>query len=320
MPVSPAKPSEPSRVTTTATRAPESASPASQRASWLRRNVWRPAGWYASLIGWSSRRTIPRPLRRSVFGTFSRAVGASLDEVEHDLADYPTFGEFFARRLRDGARDFTLAADEIACPCDGTLATVGVADAGTLIQAKGHTYHLDELLADGGLATRLDGGWYATIYLSPADYHRVHAPLDGKIVGHDYVPGSLWPVKPFFTRTVSGLLARNERVVIQLETAIGPVAVVMIAAVGVGHLRLLDRTVDTDAGGTRRRRERRRVELSPPIEVQRGDELGAFLLGSTVVVVFPPGTVQPAAIEPGTAIRCGQPLGKVRARGGDPNR
>lgn len=308
-------------MTTTAIRDSESAAaPASQRASWLRRNVWRPAGWYASLIGWSSRRTIPRPLRRPVFGTFSRAVGASLDEVEHDLADYPTFGEFFARRLRDGARSFDLDADEVACPCDGTMAAAGVADAGTLIQAKGHTYRLDELLADGALARRLDGGWYATIYLSPADYHRVHAPLAGDVVGHDYVPGSLWPVKPFFTRTVSGLLARNERVVIQLETEVGPVAVVMIAAVGVGHLQLLDRAVDTDAGGTRRRRERRRVELTPPIEVERGDELGAFLLGSTVVVVFPPGTVQPAAVEHGAPVRCGQPLGRIGTRGGDETR
>lgn len=308
-------------MTTTATRDPESAAgTALPRSTWLRRNLWRPAGWYAALIGWTSRRTIPRPLRKPVFGTFSRAVGASLDEVEHDLAEYPTFGEFFARRLRDGARSFDLAADQVASPCDGALATAGIADAGTLIQAKGHTYRLDELLADGELARRLDGGWYTTIYLSPADYHRVHAPIDGSVVGHDYVPGSLWPVKPFFTRTVSGLLARNERVVIHLETAIGPVAVVMIAAVGVGHLVLRDRAVDTDASGTRRRRERRRIELSPPIEVRRGDELGAFLLGSTVVIVFPPGAVEPAPLEPGEPVRCGQPLGTLRTRGGDQTR
>jgi phosphatidylserine decarboxylase len=254
-----------------------------------------------------------------VFGTFSRAVGARLDEVEHDLADYSTFGEFFARRLRPGVRRFDLAADEIACPCDGTLATAGIADAGSLIQAKGHTYALEELLADGALAARLDGGWYATLYLSPADYHRVHAPIDGRLVAHDYLPGSLWPVKPFFTRTVRGLLARNERVVLHLDTALGPVAVVMIAAVGVGHLRIGDesgRAADTDGPGTRRRHERRRVEPAPPVEVRRGDELGAFLLGSTVVVVFPPGAVEPAAIREGDPVRCGQPLGRIRSRGG----
>ena len=289
----------------------------SQRSSWLRRNLWRPAGWYASLVGWSARRRIPRPLRRPVFGTFSRAVGARLDEVEHDLADYPTFGEFFARRLREGARCFDLPPDAVASPCDGALAATGTADAGALIQAKGHTYRLDELVADGALAARLEGGWYATIYLSPADYHRVHAPLDGRIVAQDYLPGSLWPVKPFFTRTVRGLLARNERVVIHLETAIGPVAVVMIAAVGVGHLVVGDvaagRGVDTDPSGVRRRRERRRVELSPPAAVRRGDELGAFLLGSTVVVVFPPGAVEPA-LEPGEpTVRCGRPIGRLHA-------
>lgn len=310
-------------MTTTPIRDPDdAAATALPRSSWLRRNLWRPAGWYSSLVGWSAQRTIPRPLRSPVYGAFSRAVGARLDEAERALADYPTFGDFFARRLRADARRFDLAPDQVASPCDGVLATSGIADAGTLIQAKGHTYRLDELVADGALARRLDGGWYATIYLSPADYHRVHAPLDGAVVGHDYLPGSLWPVKPFFTRNVRGLLARNERVVIHLDTALGPVAVVMIAAVGVGHLLVLDRGADRAAAGDsedgrRRRRERRRVELSPPRPVRRGDELGAFLLGSTVVVVFPPGAVTPAAVEPGTPVRCGQPLGR---RGGGRSR
>lgn len=235
-------------------------------------------------------------------------VGADLDEVERDLAEYSTFGEFFARRLRHGARSFALGADEVASPCDGTLAMSGVVEDGMLIQAKGHGYQLAELLADEALAHRLHHGWYATIYLSPADYHRVHSPVDGEIVSYDYVPGALWPVKPFFTRTVQGLLARNERAVIHLETAIGPVAVVLIAAVGVGHLQVGD---EHTADG--RRSERRRVEPAEPIETARGDELGAFLLGSTVVIVFPAGSVEPAPIVEGEAVRCGQPLGRLIA-------
>jgi len=276
----------------------------------FRRNLWLPAGWYSSFVGWGSRRAIPRPLRRPVYGAFSRMVGADLGEVEHDLTEYPTFGEFFARGLRDGARAFALGAHEVASPCDGTLAMAGVVDDGARILAKGHRYRLEELLADGALAEQLAGGWYATIYLSPADYHRVHSPLDGRIVSYDYVPGTLWPVKPFFTRNVEGLLARNERAVIQLDTAIGPVAVVLIAAVGVGHLR-----VGVEAAAAGRRRERRRVEPATPVEVKRGDELGAFLLGSTVVVVFPAGRVEAAPIDAGEAVRCGQVLARLRQEG-----
>jgi phosphatidylserine decarboxylase len=273
----------------------------------FRRNLWLPAGWYSSFVGWGSRRAIPRALRKPVYGVFSRMVGADLGEVEQDLSEYPTFGEFFARRLREGARCFPTGADEVGSPCDGALAMSGHVEDGTLIQAKGHRYRLEELLADGALAERLSGGWYATIYLSPADYHRVHTPIDGRIVAYDYVPGSLWPVKPWFTENVEGLLARNERAVIHLETAIGPVAVVLIAAIGVGHLQV---GVEPAAAG--KRRERRRVEPSTPVEVRRGDELGAFLLGSTVVVVFPQGAVEPAPLIEGELLRCGQPLARFR--------
>jgi len=138
----------------------------------------------------------------------------------------------------------------------------------------------------------------------------VHSPVDGTIVSYDYVPGALWPVKPFFTRTVQGLLARNERAVVHLETDFGPVAVVLIAAVGVGHLQVGD---EHTADGNRL--ERRRVEPPEPIETRRGDELGAFLLGSTVVVVFPAGSVEPAPIVEGEPVRCGQPLARLVAPG-----
>jgi phosphatidylserine decarboxylase len=281
----------------------------------FRRNLWLPAGWYSSLVGWGARRPLPRALRRPVYATFSRLVGADLGEVEHDLADYPSFGDFFARKLRAGARSFALPDEVLAAPCDGTLAIAGGIPApGTLIQAKGRDYRLAELVADEELARRLSGGWYATIYLSPADYHRVHAPLDGAVVAVDYLPGTLWPVKPFFTRTVEGLLARNERLVIQLDTSYGPVAVVMIAAVGVGHLCLRDGDGALRAVATRRR-ERRRIEPGPPLEVRRGDELGAFLLGSTVVLVLPPGAVAPEPPAEGAPVRCGQPIGRLLGPG-----
>jgi phosphatidylserine decarboxylase len=244
-----------------------------------------------------------------VYGAFSRVVGADPQEAEHGLDEYPTFGEFFARRLRDGARRFDLDDEALVAPSDGTLAISGDIEDGTLIQAKGHTYRLAELLVDEQAAARFHGGWFATIYLSPADYHRVHAPIDGVIVGYDYVPGALWPVKPFFTRNVKGLFAQNERAVIHLETHWGPVAVVMISAVGVGNL-WLDH-VGRDSRGWRAEGERRRIELPEPIEIKRGDELGAFLLGSTVIIVTPAGMVEPDPPADGEPVRCGVPMGRV---------
>lgn len=314
---------EPTRVTSTVFRDPDLGSPMASR----QRRRWAPVRTYASLIGWGARQAIPRPLRRPAYGAFSRLVGADLTEVEGDLADYPTFGEFFARRLRAGARSFPLPPDAIASPADGMIArstdvtiaasgsVVGGADDLDAVVAKGHRYRLDELLVDPVLADRLAGGWSVTIYLAPADYHRVHAPVAGQVVAYDYVPGTLWPVKPFFARTVTGLFARNERAVIHLETAVGPVAVVLIGAVGVGNLWLAHAPEPLDRAW-RTSREPRRVELARPVDVARGDELGAFLLGSTVVAVFPRGAVAPEVPPPGSAVRCGQRLGRVIAAGG----
>jgi phosphatidylserine decarboxylase len=269
---------------------------------------WKPVGWYASLVGWSARRHIPRPLRAPVYGAFSRVVGADVGEAERRLDEYTTFGDFFARRLREGARRFDAAPDALIAPCDGRLAASGAVGDGTLVQAKGRDYALAELLCDDIAAARFEGGWFATIYLSPADYHRVHAPLDGKITAYDYVPGALWPVKPFFTRNVDGLFAKNERAVIHLDTAVGPVAVVMVSAVGVGNIFLSH--PGTDSRGWRSGGELRRLELPEPVPVKRGDELGAFLLGSTVIVVTPPGVVPEAPAE-GEVVRCGHPIARI---------
>jgi phosphatidylserine decarboxylase len=285
------------RVTTNAIRDPIGAGTVqvSTRASRLR--------WYGDLIGWGSRRAIPRLLRGPLYRAYSRVTGADPGEAERELADYPTLGDFFARRLREGARPVDPDAAALISPCDGAVAAAGRIEGGTLIQAKGKSYRLDQLLADGRAAARLDGGWYATVYLSPADYHRVHAPIDGRVVAIDHVPGSLFPVKPVFTRNVEGLFARNERAVIHLETEIGPAAVVMVAAIGVAHLQLVHAPATA-------RRERRRFELAAPAPVRRGDEVGAFLLGSTVVVVVPE-AAGPIDLAVGEVVRVGQRIATI---------
>jgi phosphatidylserine decarboxylase len=265
---------------------------------------------------------VPPRLRGLAYRAFARAVGANLDEVELDLAGYPSLGDFFARKLRHGARVIDTAPGAIISPCDGVIAARGVAVAGALVQAKGRNYRLAELVADGELAARLTGGHYVTIYLSPRDYHRVHAPVDASVSGYDYLPGSLWSVNPRVASRRDGLLARNERVVIRMNAgALGRVALVMVGAAGVGNIRLAPgigdaagATSPADSAKWRAAREPRRVELCDATVV-RGQELGAFRLGSTVVLVFEPGKVELAG-EVGDAVRFGQCVGRIVAATG----
>jgi phosphatidylserine decarboxylase len=266
------------------------------------------AGWSA-LIGLGARTRVPRPLRAAAYRVFANAVGADLGEVELELAAYDTFGDFFARKLKAGARPLAGDASALIAPCDGVIAAMGQVTDGTLVQAKGLNYRLADLVVDEDMAERFDGGSYATIYLSPRDYHRVHAPTSGRIVAYDYVPGELWPVNPRVASRREGLFTQNERVVIWIESdRVGTVAVVMVGATGVGNIRLAKPAGWTDSASWRASGERRRIELHERVE--RGDELGAFRLGSTVVLVFEPGAVQLAA-ELGAPVRFGERLGGV---------
>jgi phosphatidylserine decarboxylase len=272
---------------------------------------------FSGLVGWGARRSVPPRLRRLAYRAFARAVGANLDEVELDLDGYASFGDFFARRLRPGARQVDPSPGAIISPCDGALAARGTAVAGELVQAKGHLYRLAELVADGELAARLTGGAYITIYLSPRDYHRVHVPCDVRVLGYDYLPGALWPVNPRFAARREGLLARNERVVIRLHAgALGHVALVMVGASGVGNIRLAPALCggpgERDSAAWRAAAEPRRVELAD-VALQRGDELAAFQLGSTVVLLFEPGAVELEG-EVGDGMKFGQRIGRLLDR------
>ncbi len=262
---------------------------------------------YSALIGWTATQEVPSRLRPFAYRAFARAVGANLAEAELDLHAYPSFGDFFARRLRDGARQIDPAADAIVSPCDGLVAASGQTTDGTLVQAKGKSYTLAELLASESLAARFTGGDYATIYLSPRDYHRVHTPVSGHLVAYDYLPGALWPVNPLVVARRDALFARNERVVIELDAgALGRVCVVMVGAAGVGNIAL-DHG-DLSSARLRGAGERRRVELGN-IPVVRGDELGAFRLGSTVVLVFEPNR-SALALTSGQTLKFGESIGR----------
>lgn len=271
---------------------------------------WAPTGLYSALVGWGARTRLPRPLRAPLYGAFARMVSARTDEAAEPLAAYPSFGDFFARSLRPGARP--IAADAVVAPSDGVVAAAGAIAGQTLIQAKGKDYTVGELVVDERLAAAVQDGWFATVYLSPRDYHRVHAPVAGTLRGYHHVPGRRWPVSMPFVRRVDRLFAVNERVVIELESAWGPVAVVMVAAAGVGNVWLSH--LDGGGGETRSwqgKGEERHVSLRVPLAA--GDELGAFLLGSTVIVLLPAGAPR-LALEAGEVVRVGQSLVTAEGR------
>lgn len=270
----------------------------------------RAGATYSALVGLAAGKALPARLRPLAYRAFARAVGANLDECELDLCEYESLGDFFTRGLREGARTIDSDLRSIVSPCDGVVAALGTATEGALVQAKGKNYRLADLVADDDLAALLEDGAYTTIYLSPRDYHRVHAPVDARIESYDYLPGYLWPVNPRLANRRDGLLARNERVVIRLNSPqVGRVAVVMVGAAGVGNIRL---TRGPDSAELRAAGERHRVELD--LTVKRGDELGAFRLGSTVVMVFEPNRAELAG-EVGQAVQFGQRIGRTVSGG-----
>ena len=271
------------------------------------------------MIARLAERPLPASLRKLAYSVFARAVGANLGEVERPLHEYESLGDFFTRKLRDGARSVSAAHDAIVSPCDGVVAAVGFAVDGALVQAKGRHYRLEELLADDDFAHLLQGGAYTTIYLSPRDYHRVHTPVDARVTSCDYIPGALWPVNPRLANRRDNLLARNERVVIRLSSAeLGDFAVVMVGAAGVGNIRLVEQ-LGVETGTLRHAGERYRKELASDgkagVAVRRGDELGAFRLGSTVVMIFQPGKASLDELTVGRALRFGEAIGTAVAGG-----
>jgi len=205
---------------------------------------WSPKGAFSRTVGWLASRQVPRGLRSQLYGGFARAVGADLEAVDRPLEDFERFDDFFTRPLRPGARPVANGAGVIVSPVDGVVSENGVAHGGRLIQAKGLDYTVRGLLADAVESEIFDGGTFATLYLAPRDYHRIHSPVRGRIVGYRHIPGAFFPVNPLAVRNVPGLFSINERLVTYVESDVGLVAVVKVAATGVGHITAsYDRTI-----------------------------------------------------------------------------
>lgn len=269
-----------------------------------------PKHFLSRMAGALANRPVPPGLRPRVHRAFSRVFGATPEEAELPLSEYPTINAFFTRRLKPGLRPVDPRG--LVSPVDGTVGASGIVADDMLLQAKGRTYSLAALLGDEAFAHCLEGGSFLTLYLAPKDYHRVHVPVDGQITAATYIPGELWPVNVHAVTHVADLFAVNERIVITLRPAAGGLmAVVLVGATMVGTTRVDFDDLHTNA----RRREVQRRTYEPPVPVRAGGPLGHFEFGSTVILVCSPevGALEPLAEK--QSVRMGQRLGRLAVLG-----
>ncbi len=266
-----------------------------------------PKNALSRVVGGLTRARAPRAVRVAAMRAFAARYGIDLSECG-ELEAFRTFGEFFARPLRPGLRPIAPGEDVLVSPVDGVVSQAGRADGGRIVQAKGLDYSLDALLADPAAAARFRGGAFATLYLSPRDYHRIHFPIGGRITGYRYVPGRLWPVNAASVQGVPGLFTVNERLATLLETPLGACAVVAVGATIVGRIRAYyDPTVPVSNLPRAHPVSR---DYPTPIPVEKGQELGAFEMGSTVILLLEPGRAALRdGLVAGARVRVGEPIG-----------
>lgn len=245
-------------------------------------------------------------VKKAFVHAFAKAYDIDLSEYERgNLDDYESFNDFFTRELKDGMRPLDDTADGIASPADGQINQIGTITNGQLLQAKGRDYDVGQLLADFELGKAFMDGSFATIYLAPTNYHRVHMPFDGTLIATRYVPGTLFSVNDITAKNVPDLFARNERLVCEFDTTFGRACVVLVGAMIVAGIE----SVATGA-----------IKRTPYIQhrthdiaLKKGDELGRFYLGSTAIIVLPKtaNTAWGDEFVHGEAVVMGQRIGRL---------
>jgi phosphatidylserine decarboxylase len=273
-----------------------------------------PQFWLTALV-WRIARIRNVTFKDFLITKFVRLYDVDIDDVKLDVpADFATFNDFFVRELEDGARPVAGQANAIVSPVDGTVSSAGPIHGESIFQAKGLEYSLDDLLAtDLQEARNYVDGAYATIYLAPYNYHRVHAPLDGRIVAARYVPGDLFSVNNATAAHVHGLFRRNERLVLHFDSSAGPWVLIFVGALNVG-------SISTPWGGEIRPRKKGVVEMisleEGPREVHKGDLLGWFNMGSTVIMLLPGGCCEwHDELQTDQTVRMGESIGTLLSDG-----
>ncbi len=276
-----------------------------------------PQGVLSRALGRLADMRLPGPVQGKLNRAFARAVGVNLAEVEEPPEAFPSLSAFFVRRLRPGARSWPHDPTLPASPVDGIVGAVGTIESGRLIQAKGLDYTVGDLLEDAGEAKHFHSGTFVTIYLSPRHYHRIHAPVTARLHAAASVPGKLFPVNEPAVRSIPRLFPRNERLIAFMEGERGRLALAAIGAYNVGRISA---AFDPEWGGgvgssvTNRpgRSELERRHYSPALAVRQGEELMAFHLGSTIVLLLEASVTrsltQSSVLRAGNSIKLGDSL------------
>ena len=267
-----------------------------------------PAGALSRAWGWLARLQHPTLFVTLLKRIFVARTGIDLGDALAAEKDYKTLEALFVRQLKAGARPIDASDDALCSPVDGTVGACGRIENGTALQVKGKRYSIARLLGDDAAAARFEGGHFVTLYLSPKDYHRIHAPVSGTVARATLIPGRLLPVFAEAVAQVDELFAVNERIITYLDVpGSGCMAVVKVGATMVGRITLAyDATVWSNRTDVH---ERQSFTYDPPHSLDKGAELGAFCLGSTVVVLTEPHAVAWQELQPGTPVRLGQRLG-----------
>ena len=249
--------------------------------------------------------------KNSLIRGFSWLYAVDTDEARMRVPDdYPTFNAFFTRALKTGVRVLPAEPLTLASPVDGTISQIGAIRDGTLLQAKGYRYTIEQLLDDPDATGAFDGGSFATIYLAPYNYHRIHMPVSGNLEEMRYLPGRLFSVNQATVASVPKLFARNERVACRFSTPAGAMAVVLVGALNVGSIETV--WAGEIAPASPRKPSLRRYRKGS-VSLARGSEMGRFNMGSTVILLFAPGRVTLGDdLKPGQKLRMGQPLATMK--------
>lgn len=261
-------------------------------------------------VFWATRQKskLKNPVGRWFINTFD----VDMSQAEREsIEDYASFNEFFTRSLKEGARPIAKGDKVLACPADGTVSQSGSIKKGRIFQAKGQTFSLLELL--GGqqkIAKPFENGKFATVYLSPRDYHRLHMPLSGKLKSMTYIPGRLFSVAGHTVRTVPRLFARNERVVCVFDTPAGPLAMILVGAINVAAIETVWAGLITPG---RSKEIKTFYYKNQTIELKKGEEMGRFNMGSTVILLTPENIEWHDAFVADQAVQMGESIGEIKS-------
>lgn len=229
----------------------------------------------------------PNKMTEAINRSFVRIFKIDMNEAEKPLSEYRSLQELFIRKLKPGLRELPLK-DCLISPCDGRLSVMGTIASGKLLQAKGRTYSLTNLLQNEGIAQSFLSGSYATIYLSPKDYHRFHMPADGEIIKTIYIPGALWPVNNWAVHNVKELFCQNERVITLIKREEGMIAHIAVGACMVGRIELDYCRIPH----YKKSKEIVVIDHLNPISLKKGDDLGRFMFGSTIILLLTPNLIE----------------------------